>query len=41
MAADDVTQAPNDTAAPGGGAPRGDNRISIEEFMKSTSASLA
>lgn len=34
MAADDVIQAPNDTAAPGGGAPRGDNRISIEEFMK-------
>ena len=34
MAADDVIQAPNDTAAPGGGVPRGDNRISIEEFMK-------
>ena len=34
MAADDVTQAPNDTAAPGGGAPRGDSRISIEQFMK-------
>ena len=34
MAADDVTQAPNNTATPGGGAPRGDTRISIEEFMK-------
>ncbi len=34
VAADDVTQGPNETAAPGGGVPRGDNRISIEEFMK-------
>ncbi len=34
MAADDTTQVPKNAAAPGGVAPAGGTRISIDEFMK-------